>query len=71
MTRLALKTFTFVAGNWSVSIDNAVLGTLPKRLLLAMLSNADFAGSPNINPYNFGHFGLNHFFMYMNGHQLP
>jgi hypothetical protein len=59
------------AGSKSVSIDNAVLGTLPKRILLAMLRNADFAGSPNSNPYYFRHFELNHFAMYVNGRQVP
>jgi hypothetical protein len=67
---LALKTFTFRAGSKSFSIDNAMLGTMPKRLLFAMLSNADFAGSPNTNPYHFRHFGLNHFVMYVNGRQV-
>jgi hypothetical protein len=39
MTRVALKTFTFAAGSKSISIDNAVLGTQPKRLLFAVLKN--------------------------------
>lgn len=36
LTRVELKTFTFSAGSQSLSIDNAVLGRLPKRLLFAM-----------------------------------
>jgi len=32
LTRVELKTFTFSAGSKSLSIDNAVLGTIPKRL---------------------------------------
>jgi len=50
MTRVALKTLTFGAGSKSVSIDNAVLGTLPKRLLFMMLRNVDFTGSADTNP---------------------
>jgi len=50
MTRVALKIFTFKGGSESVSIDNAVLGTLPKRLLFTMPRNADFMDT---NPYLF------------------
>jgi hypothetical protein len=32
-TRVELKTFTFGSGSKSLSIDNAVLGVLPKRLI--------------------------------------
>jgi hypothetical protein len=70
MTRVALKTFTFAAGSKSISIDNAVLCTLPKRLLFTMLKNSDFTGSTNTNPYAFHHFTLNNF-MYVNGRQIP
>jgi hypothetical protein len=42
-TRVALNLFTFGAGSNSVSIDNAVLRALPKRLLFTMMRNADFA----------------------------
>jgi hypothetical protein len=71
MTRIALKTFTFGAGSKSVSIENAVLETLPKHLLFTMLRNVDFTGSPDTNPYFFRHFGLNNFVMYVNGRQVP
>jgi hypothetical protein len=67
MSRVALKTFTFGADWKSVSIDNAVLGTLPKRLLFTMLRNVDLTGSPATNPYFFRHFCL---VMYVNGRQV-
>ena len=37
VTRVELKTFTFSGGSQSLSIDNAVLGLLPKRLLFTMI----------------------------------
>jgi hypothetical protein len=70
MTTVAIKTFIFGARSKSVSIDNAVLGTLPNRLLFTMLRNVDFTGSPDTNPYFFSHFGLNNFVMYVNGRQV-
>jgi len=41
-TRVELKTFTFASGSRSLSIDNAVLGILPKRLIFTMVKNTDF-----------------------------
>jgi hypothetical protein len=34
LTKVEVKTFTFAAGSQSLSIVNAVLGTLPKRMAL-------------------------------------
>ena len=36
-TRDELKTFTFSSGRRSLSMDNAVLGVLPKRLIFTMV----------------------------------
>ena len=44
VTKVALKTFTFGSGSKSLSIDNAVLGPVSKRLLFCMIKNADFRG---------------------------
>jgi hypothetical protein len=71
MTRVELKTFSFSSGTQSLSIDNAVIGRIPKRLLFTMMSNKDFSGSVSSNPYRFQHFGLRNFAMYVNGKQIP
>ena len=68
---MALKTFTFGAGSKSVSVDNVVVETLPKRLLFTMLRNINFTRSADTNPYYFIYFGLSHFVMYVNGRQVP
>ena len=70
VTKVALKTFTFGSASKSLSID-LVLGPLPKRLLFWMIKNADFTGSVDSNPYNFQHFNINNFAMYVNGQQTP
>jgi hypothetical protein len=41
ITRVELKTFTFSSGSQSLSIDNAVIGTLPKHLF-SMVKNSEF-----------------------------
>ena len=61
MTRLELKTFTFSAGSKSPSINNAVLGHVPKRLLFTMVNNADFIGTIDTNPYKFPRYDINDF----------
>jgi hypothetical protein len=71
MTRVAIKTFTFEGGSKSMSIDNAVLGTLDKFVLFTMLQKTDFTGSPDSNPYYFRHLAINHFVMYVNARQVP
>ena len=71
VTRVELKTFTLSSGPRAVSINNAVLGVLPKRLLFTMVKNTDFLGSRNTNPYNFRHYDLTNFALYVNGRQIP
>jgi len=41
-TRVELKTFTFASGSRSLSIDNAVLGVRPKRLIFTMVKTQTF-----------------------------
>jgi len=71
MTRDELKTFTFSAGSKSLSIDNAVLGPIPKRLLFTMVKNADFIGTMDSNPYKFQHYDISDFSLFVNGKQYP
>jgi len=61
MTRVELKTFTFSAGSKSLSIDNAVLGHVPKLLLFTMVKNADFIGTIDTKPYKFRHYDISDF----------
>ena len=53
LTRVELKAFTFSAVSKSLSIDNAVLSPIPKRLLFTIIKNRDFIGSLNSNLYKF------------------
>ena len=71
MTRVTLKTFTFTSGASSLSIDQAVTGHLPKRLLFAMVDNSAFLGAINTNPYRFQDFGIRTYTRFVNGKQVP
>ena len=63
--------FTFSVVAQSLSIDNAVLGVLTKRLLFTMVKNTDFLGSMATNPYNLRHYDINYFSLHVNGRQVP
>jgi len=65
--RIELKTFTFGAGSQSLSVNNAVLGRLPKLLIITMVKNTDFLCTMYSNPYNFRHYDLTHFALYITG----
>jgi hypothetical protein len=71
LTRVELKSFPFCSGSQSLSIDNAVFGPIPKCLLFTMIKNEDFLGSLDTNPYNFRHYDLSNFALYVNGKQIP
>ena len=70
-SRVELKTFTFSSGQQSLSIDNAELGPIPKRLIFTIVKNTDFLGTMDSSPYNLGHYDLNHFSLYINSRQIP
>jgi hypothetical protein len=63
--------FTFSSESKSLSINNAVLGTIPKRLVFTMLKNSDFLGFLDSIPYNFRHYKINSFALNVNGKQIP
>ena len=71
LTRIELKTFTFAAGTQSLSLDNAVLVRLLKRLIITRVKNTDFLGSMSSNPFNFRHYDLTHIAMYITGNEVP
>jgi len=69
MTRVEIKTFTFSAGSKSLSIDKAVLGHVPKRLLFTMVKNVNFIGTIHSNPYKFRHYDICDISLFVNGTQ--
>jgi len=71
LTRVELKSFTFSRVAQSLSIDNAVLGTIPKRLLFTMVRNTEFFCSVTTNPYHFRHYDWSSFALNVNGKQIP
>ncbi|XP_018353060.1 PREDICTED: uncharacterized protein F54H12.2-like [Trachymyrmex septentrionalis] len=50
LTRVEVKTFTIHAGVVGESIDNAILGQLPKRIIVGFVDNKAFNGDRKLNP---------------------
>jgi len=71
LTNVEVKTFTFSDGSKYVSIENAVLDPIPKRLLFTMVKHIDFIGSLDNNAYNFQHYDISDFSLCMCGKTIP
>jgi hypothetical protein len=71
MNRVEIKSLTYAPGSKSISIDNLVLGTLPKRILFTMVKNTDMLGTIDSNPFNLRHYDLQQFDLYLNGRHYP
>jgi len=70
-TSVELKTFTFRGGAQSLSMDHAVLGHVPKRLLITLVQNTEFFCSTNTKIYYFRHYTLSSFPLKVNDKQIP
>lgn len=71
ITRVEVKSITLPAGIQSKTLDSVFLGQLPKRVIVGMVTNQAFNGNVKKNPFNFQHFKLNYFTLYVDGEQVP
>ena len=71
ITRVEVKTFMLHDGIHGDSIDNAILGQLPKRVIISSVDNRAFNGNRQLNPFNFQHFNINYLSLYVDGVQIP
>lgn len=70
-TRVEVKPFTIHSGVHGETLDNVILGQLPKRVVLGFVDNKAFNGDKSLNPFNFQHFGINYLSLYVDGVQIP
>ena len=71
INRVTVKKFAFATGLSQAYIPNAYTGTLPKSLILGMISQTALNGSVETNPYNFQPFGVNYVSIRINGEEVP
>jgi hypothetical protein len=69
--RGVVTTFTIPSGNLSINKDNVVMGQMPRRMVIGLVSNAAFNGGMNLNPMEFKHHDLNYLTLHVAGEQIP
>ncbi|EFN76689.1 Uncharacterized protein F54H12.2, partial [Harpegnathos saltator] len=80
LTRVEVKSFTIHSGVEEEILD-IILRQIPKRIILRILDvtllirrariNPAFNGARHLNPFNFQHYGINFFSLYLDGTQIP
>jgi hypothetical protein len=71
MMSFEIKTFTFSSGGESLTVDNAVLDNVSKRLMFTMLRNTAYLSSMDSILYNFRRSDMNYFSIFVNGKHFP
>jgi len=61
LTRVEVKTFTIHAGLVGESLDNVILGQLPKQIIVDFVDNEAFNGNRKLNSFNFKNYDINFF----------
>ena len=69
--RAVVNTFTISQGSMSVNKDNIIMGQLPRRVVVGLVTNKAFNGTVDENAFNFQHFNLNYLALYLGGQQFP
>ena len=71
ITRVEVKAITMHNGVHGETLDNIILGQLPKRIIIGFINNKAFNGDRKLNPFNFEHFNINFLCLYVDGIQVP
>ena len=71
VTLYQIKIFTASFGAQQISIDNAFIGPIPERIVIALVKNTTFVVSASTNPYHFQHCDMTNLVFYVNGVHLP
>lgn len=71
LTRVEVKAISIHSGVHGETLDNVILGQLPKRIILGFVDNKGFNGNRKYNPFNFQNYGINYLSLYVDGQQIP
>ena len=69
--RVEMKTFSLSTGDMGANRDNIVLGQMPTRVVLGLVSGAAMNGNLTKNPFNFQNFNLNYLSLFIDSEQIP
>ena len=71
LTRVEVKAVTMHNGIHGESLDNIILGQLPKRIIVGFVDNKAYNGDRRLNPFNFKNLNINFLCLYIDGVQIP
>ena len=71
LTKEEVRSVTMHRGIRGETLDNIILGQLPKRIIIGFVDNKAYTGDYTLNPYNFENFGINLLCLYVDGVQIP
>ncbi|XP_039312426.1 uncharacterized protein F54H12.2-like [Solenopsis invicta] len=71
LTRVEVKSISIHSGIYGETLDNVILGQIPKRLITGFVDNRAFNGNRTLNPFNFHHYKINYLSLYVDGTQIP
>ena len=71
LTRVEVKSISIHSGIYGETLDNVILGQIPKRLIIGFVDNRAFNGNRALNPFNFHHYKINYLSLYVDGTQIP
>ena len=71
LTRVEVKSISIHSGIYSETLDNVILGQIPKRIIIGFVDNKAFNGNRALNPFNFYHYNINFLSLYVDGSQVP
>ncbi|XP_025156045.1 uncharacterized protein F54H12.2-like [Harpegnathos saltator] len=70
LTRVEVKSFTIHSGVVEETLNNVILGQIPKRIIVGFVDNKTFNCARHLNPFNFQHYVINFFSLYVDGVQI-
>ena len=69
--RVELRKFNISVGEATFSENNAFMGQLPRRLILALVKDEDASGKLTTDPFYYNHYDINSLSLSVGGRQVP
>jgi hypothetical protein len=71
INRMEIRTFSISQGATAYNEDNAFVGQLPHRILIAMTNDDEYTGSYTKSPFNYLNKNMNYIQLNVGGRQIP
>ena len=71
LKRGVIRVFNLASGQNTFVIDNCVIGTMPAKIIVGLISNDSYSGDYTLSPFKFDNYGLNYLVFHLNGQLFP